>query len=80
MGTLMNNEHISQTDGKIIACVVGIPMLLFLGFIIYTFLNSKDIGEAIKEDTLALSFNGNVDSVYTVKQDHNSQYPIWHQM
>ena len=72
----MNNEHISKGDRKIIAYVIGTAMLFFLGFVTYTFLNSNDIDEAIKEDRLALSFNGKVDSVYTVKQDHNLQFVL----
>ncbi|MFA6275703.1 MAG: hypothetical protein WC622_03080 [Pedobacter sp.] len=75
MGTpLMNIEHISKQDKNIITFVIGIPILFFLGFVVYTFFNSRDIAEVIKEDRLTLNFNGNVDSVYRAKQDHNVQF------
>lgn len=73
MGTSIMNKHLSKQDKNILRLILGIPLLFFMGFVAYTFLNKRDIVEVIQEDDLALNFTGNIDSLYIDLNNHSVQ-------
>lgn len=67
----MKIEMIPKKDSVIIYFVFGIPMLLLIGFALFTMLHGPSKNELIVIDDLSEGFTGKVDSMYFDERNHN---------
>lgn len=69
-------EVISKTDNRIIYSVFGVPMLVLIGFAVYTTFFGPARSELIRKDHLSENFSGRVDSLYFDERNHNVKYAV----
>ncbi|SHE56148.1 hypothetical protein [Pedobacter caeni] len=73
---MMPKELISKKDNIIIYCVFGLPMLVLIGFVLYTAFSGPNREELRIQDDVSLNFNGRVDSMYFDERNHNGKYAV----
>lgn len=73
---MVKKELISKIDSTIIYFVFGVPMLLFIGFVVFTMITGPSTQELIRADDLAKNCTGRVDSLFYDKRNHNGRYAV----
>ncbi|MHA4895352.1 hypothetical protein ACXZ1K_11405 [Pedobacter sp. PWIIR3] len=73
---MINKEFITRKDSKILYFVFGVPMLVLIGFVVYTATTGPSTQELIATGDLAESFTGRVDSLYFDERNHNGKYAV----
>ncbi len=67
----MKKNLISKKDSRIIYFVFGAPILVLIGFVVYTAITGPGTQELIMAEDLAEDFTGRIDSLYFDERNHN---------